>query len=96
MPDNESAANFCLMMLVGMSDPGLIIQPTHRLVSGLPAMTTAQLKAAMAEHFEIVAEFGTDAAACWEHVEIEGSQSVLGFGTVADNQWFVAKLTDPA
>ena len=96
VPDNESAANFCLMMLVGMSDPGLIIQPTHRLVSGLPAITTAQLKAAMAEKFEIVAEFGTDAAGCWEHVEIEGSQSVLGFGTVADNQWFVAKLTDPA
>ena len=35
--DNESPANYCLMMLVGMSDPGLIILPTHRLLSDLLA-----------------------------------------------------------
>ena len=34
VPDDDPA-NFTLMMLVGMSDPGLIILPTHRLVSGL-------------------------------------------------------------
>ncbi|MCZ2344310.1 MAG: DUF1015 domain-containing protein [Bacteroidales bacterium] len=95
VPDDEAAPNFCLMMLVGMSDPGLIILPTHRLVSGLPPLTKEQLQAALAGHFEIVGEFGTDAAACWEHVELEGSQSVLGFGTVADNQWFAVQLTDP-
>lgn len=92
--DDESAANFCLMMLVGMSDPGLIILPTHRLVSGLVDVTGEQLKSALAGQFEIVAEFGPDAAACWEHVEFEGSQSVLGFGTVADNHWFAARLID--
>ena len=27
------------MMLVGMSDPGLLILPTHRLVSGFPGLT---------------------------------------------------------
>ena len=32
----DDPANFCMMMLVGMSDPGLLILPTHRLVSGLP------------------------------------------------------------
>ncbi len=32
-PDHP--ANFVLMMLVGMSDPGLLILPTHRLVSGV-------------------------------------------------------------
>src|SRR5205085_4610426 len=37
--DAEAAVNFVLMMLVGMSDPGLIILPTHRLVSGLPDLT---------------------------------------------------------
>jgi uncharacterized protein (DUF1015 family) len=37
--DDEAPANFCLMMLVGMSDPGLIILPTHRLVSGLSTLT---------------------------------------------------------
>lgn len=93
--DDEAPANFCLMMLVGMSDPGLIILPTHRLVSGLPAVTAEQMKATLKEHFDIVGEFDT-AAACWEHVELEDSQGVLGFGTVADGKWLAAKLRDPA
>ena len=36
VPNDEAAPNFTLMMLVSMSDPGLIILPPHRLVSGLP------------------------------------------------------------
>ena len=95
VPDDESAPNFCMMMLVGMSDPGLIILPTHRMISGLSDVTAEQLKAALTGHFEIVGEFGSDAGACWDFVEIEGLQTVLGFGTVADGQWFAVKLTDP-
>jgi uncharacterized protein (DUF1015 family) len=94
--DDEAAPNFCLMMLVGMSDPGLIILPTHRLLSGLGATTADELKSLLQPHFDVVESFGTDATACWEHIEMDGSQSVLGFGTVADGQWFVAKLRDPA
>lgn len=96
VPDDEAAPNFCLMMLVGMSDPGLLIQPTHRLVSGLPAVTTAQVQAAIGGAFEVVGRFGRDAQACWEHLQMDGSQEVLGFGTAADGKWFAAKLTDPA
>ena len=33
---DDAPANFTLMMMVGMSDPGLLILPTHRLLSGLP------------------------------------------------------------
>ena len=33
---HDDPSNFCLMMLVGMSDPGLLILPTHRLISGFP------------------------------------------------------------
>ena len=97
VPDDEAAPNFCLMMLVGMSDPGLLILPTHRLVSGLASAVTApQLEAALAEHFDIVERTGTNARAAWEHIEMDGAQTTLGFGTVADGQWLVAKLRDPA
>lgn len=92
VPDDEAPANYCLMMLVGMTDPGLIIMPTHRLVGGLGAITSEDAKKALAAHFEVVGEFGTDATACWEHLQMDGSQSVLGFGTVADGKWFAAKM----
>ena len=93
VPDAEAPAHFCLMMLVGMSDPGLVILPTHRLVSGLPAVTRPQLEAALGDGFEVVGRFA-DAAACWEHVQLEDSQRVLGFGTAADGLWLAAKLVD--
>lgn len=96
VPDDEAAPNFTLMMLVGMSDPGLIILPTHRLVSGLPNVTSAQVQEAIGSHFDIVEQFDSNAQACWEHIEMDGSQSILGFGTVSDGKWFAAKLRDPA
>ena len=95
--DDEAAPNFCLMMLVGMSDPGLLILPTHRLVSGLAAdLTAPQLEAALADHFDIVERTGTNAQAAWEHIQMDGAQTALGFGTAADGQWLVAKLRDDA
>lgn len=93
--DDEAAPNFCLMMLVGMSDPGLIILPTHRLVSGLPPITSEKLQELLKDQFTIE-EVTTDPTAAWEHVQMDGSQLCLGFGTVADGKWTVAKLRDPA
>ena len=93
--DPEAPANFCLMMLVGMSDPGLVILPTHRLVSGLPPLTREQLEAALGPAFAVVGRFD-DAVACWEHVQLEDSQRVLGFGTTADGKWLAVKLVDEA
>jgi uncharacterized protein (DUF1015 family) len=94
--DPDAPANFTLMMLVGMSDPGLIILPTHRLISGLKSLESTDAEAMLKEHFEIVERFGTDAQSCWEHIEMDGSQSILGFGTARDGQWFAAKLRDAA
>jgi len=90
--DDEAPQNFCLMMLVSMGDPGLIIQPTHRLLSGLPPVTRDELKEMFeGEQITIVGEFET-AAACWEHVQLEESQGVLGFGTVTDGKWLAVKF----
>ena len=39
----QHPANFVLMMCIGMSDPGLLVLPTHRLFRGLPPMTSDEL-----------------------------------------------------
>ena len=94
VPNDESAPNFTLMMLVGMTDPGLVILPTHRLISGLGAISSERLETILADHFEIVERCGTNAQSAWDYLQMDGTQSILGFGTVADGQWFVARLRD--
>ncbi len=91
--DDEAPQNYCLMMLVSMGDPGLLIQPTHRLLSGLGSVTIERVKRALMADFELVFE-GVDPAACWEHIQLEDSQSVLGFGSVTDGVWIAVKLRD--
>lgn len=90
--DDESAPNFTLMMLVGMNDPGLVILPTHRLLAGVGNISSQQLESILSDHFEIIERSGTDAQAAWDHIQADGSQSILGFGTASDGQWFVARL----
>jgi uncharacterized protein (DUF1015 family) len=98
VPNDDAPANYTLMMLVGMSDPGLLILPTHRLVSGLPAINGAKLRELLTNYFTVETVGTGDAAAseCWETIDSDGSQSVLGFGTVADGGWHLARLTNPA
>jgi uncharacterized protein (DUF1015 family) len=95
--DVESAANFVLMVLVGMSDPGLIILPTHRLVSGLPNLTADSLRPVLESHFQLdtIGRGDQGARDTWELVQANGSQDLLGFGTVADGVWQVARFRSP-
>jgi uncharacterized protein (DUF1015 family) len=95
--DAEAAPNFILMMLVGMSDPGLVILPTHRLVSGIPDLDAERLRSVLGGffHVEAVGRGSEGARATWELVESEGRQHVLGFGTVQDGVWQVARLRNP-
>jgi uncharacterized protein (DUF1015 family) len=92
--DGDAPANFILMMLVSMSDPGLIILPTHRLVSGLADLTAEQLRAVLADHFHVerAGQGESGARECWELIEADGTQEVLGFGTVSNGVWLTARL----
>jgi uncharacterized protein (DUF1015 family) len=94
--DDLAPANFVLMNLVGMQDPGLQILPTHRLVSGLPAITSAQLQQCLSSHCEVdVIGTGDEGARdAWDLIEADGGQNVFGFGTAADNTWVVVRVTD--
>lgn len=93
----DAAANFVLMMLVSMQDPGLIILPTHRLVSGLGDIRAEQLAQALGKHFDLETVGTGEKAArdTWEMIEAEGTQDVLGFGTVADGVWQLARFRAP-
>jgi uncharacterized protein (DUF1015 family) len=96
--NEEHPANFILMMLVAMSDPGLIILPTHRLISGLPGMTAERLSGLLSSQFDLsVTGKGPEGATeAWEQIEMDGSQSLLGFGTAADGVWQTARFKNPA
>lgn len=92
----EHPANYVLMMLVSMSDPGMIVLATHRLFRGLPSMTAAQLKERLGEYFKTeAAGSGADRArSLWEEIEMEGDQGTLAFHTGADDQWTLVRITD--
>src|SRR5260370_39587981 len=87
--DAESVPNFVLMMLVGMSDPGLVILPTHRLVSGIPELTAEQVRKLLQADFELETVGRGEQAArdTWEWIEADGGQNLLGFGSVSDGVW---------
>jgi len=93
----DAPANFVLMMLVSMQDPGLVILPTHRLVSGVGDLNTHELRSILGAHFDVqtVGSGENAARAAWELIEANAGQDVLGFGTVADGQWHIARFRSP-
>jgi uncharacterized protein (DUF1015 family) len=93
--NSDSPANFILMNLVGMNDPGLLILPTHRLVSGLPGITADRLAVILEKHFQLE-RIGDGAREAWDRIQMDGTQSALGFGTVADGAWQIGRLRDSA
>ncbi|HJT32800.1 MAG TPA: DUF1015 domain-containing protein [Pirellulales bacterium] len=95
LPSNHPA-NFVLMMCVGMSDPGMIVLPTHRLFRGLPTMSSSDLAAKLGDCFATrVAGEGADLAqTVWDEIEYGGEQGTIGFFTANDERWTVATVTD--
>lgn len=86
----DDPANFILMMLVSMSDPGLQILPTHRLINGLEGITAEQVIERLSPHFEVQRVADIDAA--WDFIQEGGDQDRLAFGTRADGAWLTARL----
>ncbi len=52
LPPNHPA-NFCMFVLIAMQDDGLLILPTHRLISGLTNFDPAAFNAALGSNFEM-------------------------------------------
>lgn len=106
----EAPANFVLMMLVSVHDPGLVILPTHRLltfsplpsgegqgVRGIGNLTAEQVRTLLGNHFEMetVGTGPQGARATWDWIGGDGSQELLGFGTAADGVWQIGRFRAP-
>lgn len=91
----QHPANFVLMMCIGMSDPGLLVLPTHRLFRGLEPLTADDLAKRLGDAFELrPAGQGPDAAhEVWEEIEVAGDQATLGLFTTKDQKWTLATIT---
>jgi uncharacterized protein (DUF1015 family) len=85
----EGPHRYTLMCLVSLDDPGLTVFATHRLLSGLDEARGADLKAAIAERFEV--EDVADDALDPDGVDGVG---VFGFAT-ADGARQRLRLRDP-
>lgn len=94
--DDSHAANFAVMMFVGMDDPGLAILPTHRLIGGLPELPIAELKEALSANFDFedMGDGADGAKQAWDNMQMDGGQTLFGLGTASDGNWVLARLTD--
>ncbi len=86
---SEHPSNFVLTMLVGMNDPGLIVLPTHRLLSGVPEMTTAELHAKLAPYFDcdVVAKGPESAGAVWAEMDRLDEQEIMAIYSKKSDEW---------
>lgn len=88
LPANHPA-NYVMSMFVGMSDPGMIVLPTHRLFNGAPELTAADLQSKLSSAFD-TEPAGTGATAAkeiWSSIEAAGEQGSLALYTRADDSW---------
>ncbi len=95
LPSNHPA-NGIMSMFVSMQDAGMIVLPTHRLLTGMPAFSSSQLTAAASACFDLE-ELATGPAAAdevWQQIELEGAQGVLGLYCPADERWLLARIND--
>ena len=61
--DSKDGANFVLMALTDIDDPGLLVLPTHRLLFGLNQETLKKLTSQhLARYFSVYEPEGVDAA----------------------------------
>ena len=92
----DDPVNFVLMMCVSMSDPGMIVLPTHRLFRGLPPVSSSQLMDKLADCFttELAGRGPAATEAVWTRIERAGDQGGIGLYAASDQQWVLARITE--
>jgi len=92
---SDHPANFVLMMLVGMSDPGLVVLPTHRLFVQPAVASVKDLIGRLGDAFTVrpAGHGPAAAAAVWREIEAENEQGTLGLYTADDQTWSLVRIT---
>lgn len=85
----DHPANFVMCMLVGMSDPGMIVLPTHRLLRGTPTFSSEEIVAMLAGCFHCeVHKRGIEAVeAAWSEMETADRQDRMALYAAGDQTW---------
>ncbi|MCB1280107.1 MAG: DUF1015 domain-containing protein [Salinibacterium sp.] len=93
VPSDHSARR-CMMVIVGMSDPGMVIGPTHRVLGGMAGYSWDAFARAAADHMKIE-ELGGDPHAI--EPALEGRGTAIGLLDFATGRTFIAtpKNVDP-
>jgi uncharacterized protein (DUF1015 family) len=88
LPDDHPA-HFVLTNLVSMSDSGLVVLPTHRLLHGIPEFTTAQLHERLSPYFdcERVGKGPESTGAVWAELDRLDEQLILALYSSASKEW---------
>lgn len=96
--DRDHPANFVMTMLVGMSDPGMIVLPTHRLLRGTPKFTSQQIVERLGDAFECqILDGGIETAeTAWKTMESADEQGRLALYATGDDRWVMARATEAA
>ena len=89
--------HYVLMMLVSMTDPGLVVLPTHRLIRKVPVLKAEQVRELMGEDFEWepMGKGKVGCHAAWDWLDSFEDQKMIGIGTVSDRTWQVGRLKRP-
>jgi uncharacterized protein (DUF1015 family) len=90
--DREVAEDYMMMALCSISDPGLVLLPTHRILKHM-AISSSDFKAKLAEFFEIQDCPNGDLMAT---IHSKGQEGSTAFGVaLPGGQGFVAATSDP-
>lgn len=94
----DHPANFIMMFLCSMVDPGLVILPTHRVLSDLRGFNATRFLNGLREAFHIETFPTTDegAAALLAAMHADSGPGFLGLAIRGTGSLTLAVLTDPA
>lgn len=94
----EHPARRCMIVLVSMSDPGLVIGPTHRVLGGMRDYSFEKFQAACAGILDITPAGGDTYAIEKEMAKLAASKpgsNVFGLYDFANRKTYVASLATP-